>query len=44
MDSRASSRGQGKYTKYVNFSRPSIEAALSIYKFSISVKFMKRIY
>ena len=34
-DSAASSGGQGKYVKYVNFPWPPLEAALTFFNFSL---------
>jgi hypothetical protein len=35
IDSAASSRGQGKYTKYISFLRRPLEASLTVFKFSL---------
>jgi hypothetical protein len=42
IDSAASSGGQGKYIKYVNFHWSPLEAALSIYNFSLFVCFKNK--
>jgi hypothetical protein len=46
IDSPALGRGQGKHMKYVSFSWPALEAALSVFNVHLSVKnnFLRRNY